>query len=139
MELYYQILVFNYEWKEHRAGRVAERERLLAEVEEDILVEEEEECVHDEEGDVRDEEGGGEDQEELFIQSVESPRPWTWEWSGIATERQISSTQKVFLSDPGVPGVRSMGPVVFHWLTDWFTFVQTKLMWLWVMKIRTQY
>ena len=23
------------------------------------------------------------------------------------------------LSDPGVPGVRSMGPVVSHWLTDW--------------------
>ena len=56
--------MFNYEQKEHRAGRVAERERLLAEVEEDILVEEEEEGVHDEEGGV----------EELFVQSVESPR-----------------------------------------------------------------
>ena len=70
--------MFNYEQKEHRAGRVAERERLLVEVEEDILVEEEEVGVHDEEGDVRDEEGGGEDQEELFVQSVESPiRPRT--------------------------------------------------------------
>ena len=67
--------MFNYEWKEHRAGRVAERERLLAEVEEDILVEEEEGGGHDGEGDVHDEEGGGEDQEELFVQSVESPRP----------------------------------------------------------------
>ena len=41
-----------------------------------------------------------------------------------------------FLSDPGVPGVRSMGPVVSHKLSY---LVQTKLMWLWVMKIRTQY
>ena len=39
--------MFNYEQKEHRGGRVAERERLLAEVEEDILVEEEEGGGHD--------------------------------------------------------------------------------------------
>ena len=45
----------------------------------------------------------------------------------------------VFLSDPGVPGVRSMGPVVSHKLSEWGTLLQTKLMWLWVMKIWTQY
>ena len=28
----------------------------------------------------------------------------------------------VFLSDPGVPGVRSMGPVLWNWLTDWESF-----------------
>ena len=45
----YTISYNNHEWKEHRAGRVAERERLLEEEgdeeeqEEQVLVEEEEE------------------------------------------------------------------------------------------------
>ena len=75
----------NHEWKELRAGRVAERERLLEEVEEQILVEEDEEGVSDddEEEGVHDEEEGGEDQEELLDGHS------TWEWIRIATELQI--------------------------------------------------
>ena len=41
-----------------------------------------------------------------------------------------------FLSDPGIPGVRSMGPGVWNWLTDVF---ETLLSWLCLMKIPTQY
>ena len=88
----------NPEWKELRAGRVAERERLLEEVEEQILVEEDEEGVSDddEEEGVHDEEEGGEDQEELLDGHS------TLEWIRIATELQIlfssEKVSSVFLS-----------------------------------------
>ena len=39
-----------------------------------------------------------------------------------------------FLSDPGVPGVLSMGPDVRQW-----HYVLTWLMWLWLKRIATQY
>ena len=55
------------------------------------------------------------------------------------TNLGLSLAMPGFLSDPGVPGVRSMGPVLWNWLTESKTFVQTKLMWLWLMKIQTQY
>ena len=42
-----------------------------------------------------------------------------------------------YLSDPGIPGpIYGSKPLS---LTDWETFVQTWLMWLWLMKIPTQY
>ena len=41
-----------------------------------------------------------------------------------------------FLSDPGVPGVRSMGPDLTKWLQH---YVEIWLMWLWLMRIATQY
>ena len=34
-----------------------------------------------------------------------------------------SYNQGKFLSDPGIPGVRSMGPSLCNWLSD-YTFVQ---------------
>ena len=39
-----------------------------------------------------------------------------------------------YLSDPGVPGVRSMGPDV----SKWVDLLLTYLMWLWLMRIATQ-
>ena len=48
----------------------------------------------------------------------------------------LSWRSKTFLSDPGVPGVRSMGPDVTHSLTD---YLQTELMRLWLMMSATQY
>ena len=46
-----------------------------------------------------------------------------------------------FLSDPGVLGVRSMGPDVCLWLIELVSepIVETYLMWVWFIKIPTQY
>ena len=52
------------------------------------------------------------------------------------TTPSSSSFAHSFLSDPGEPGVRSMGPDVRHWVQH---HVETWLMWLWLMKIPTQY
>ena len=41
-----------------------------------------------------------------------------------------------FLPDPGVSGVRSMGPGVSNYIQD---LLETLLMWLWLMMIPTQY
>ena len=41
-----------------------------------------------------------------------------------------------FLSDPGVPGVRSMGSSLSNKLRE---VLQTYLMWLWLMNIQAQY
>ena len=83
----------NHEWKEHRAGRVAERERLMEEVEEQILVEEEEEEEEKEEEE--------DDQEDSLGENVEGPKASNSTWELVAStwakERQLLSTHKMYI------------------------------------------
>ena len=55
---------------------------------------------------------------EQWAMSIDHLDQISFRWSGTVKEIHCFAIFIPFLSDPGVPGVRSMGPVVFHWLTE---------------------